>query len=331
MANRLYQNWRSYWQRRMENWLDRRVPIATSHKLNRHNLYTFPNLQGLLYLAALLVVWVMGTNYQNNLILGLCYLMASIFVVAILHGYANLAGLTIKFIGAEPVFAGDKAGFVVELSSDHRQGVENIRLRWDGSEADPISLSPGEPQRVTIWISANQRGYCRPRRLLLESYFPLGIIRCWTWLRLDARVLAYPRPLPLEEPRAATASGQEEGQGQLKRGEEFQGLRSYVPGDSLKHIAWKQFAQERGLYTKEYQEPLSSEKWLDWDSLSYDQEDRLACLCHWALAYEQRQLNYGLRLPGLELEPDHGPAQRSQVLTALALFNLPQVPQEPQP
>ena len=324
MTSHWRQQWRNYWQKRMEAWIDRRVAVANEHHLNRHNLYTFPNFQGLLYLGALLVVWVMGTNYQNNLILGLCYLMASLFVVSILHAYANLAGLSIKFVGAEPVFVGDKAGFVLELSSDHAKGVENIRLRWDGSAPDPISLLPGEPQRVTIWLDARRRGYLRPGRLLLESYFPLGIIRCWTWLRLDAKALVYPQPLPLQEPQAAAANGQEEGQGQLKRGEEFQGLRSYQLGDPIKHIAWKQFAQERGLFTKEYQEPLASEKWLDWQSLSYGQEERLACLCHWALNYEQRQLNYGLRLPGLELPPDHGQTQRLQVLAALALFNLPQ-------
>ncbi len=308
----------------MEAWLDRRAPLAPSHKLHRHNLYTFPNLQGLLYLTVMLVVWVMGTNYQNNLILALCYLMASLFVVAILHAYANLAGLTIKFIGAEPVFAGGKAGFVVELISHHPKGVENICLSWDGVEAEPVSLSPGEPLRLTIWITAHQRGYLHPQRLLLESYFPLGIIRCWTWLRLDAKALVYPSPMPLTEPMAAAADGQHEGLGQFKRGEEFQGLRNYTPGDSPKHIAWKQFAQERGLFTKEYQEPLSSEKWLAWDSLSYPQEERLSCLCYWALEYEQRQLNYGLHLPGLELPPAHGPRQRAQVLAALALFNLPQ-------
>jgi uncharacterized protein (DUF58 family) len=99
-------------------------------------------------------------------------------------------------------------------------------------------------------------------------------------------------------------------------------LRTYVPGDSIKHIAWKQFAQDKGLYTKEYQQFLSAEKWLDWYSLPHPQEERLGGLCYWALHYEQQHIPYGLNLPGLQLQPDQGPNHLAAVLSALALFNL---------
>lgn len=313
---------RQVWQRRFFYWVDKRAPLASIHKLTHKNLYTFPNLQGFLFLGLILVIWVMGTNYQNNLILGLCYLLVSLFVVSILHAYANLAGISIRFISAQPAFAGDKAGFVLELSVDHQRGSEAIQLRWADGDPEPVSLKPGEPQRITLWLDSHERGYLRPGRLLVQSHFPLGIIRCWTWLRLDAKALIYPQPLPVEEPHATLGEGKEEGGGQSLRGDEFSGLRSYVPGDSIKHIAWKQYAQDKGLYTKEYQQLLSAEKWLDWYSLQHPQEERLAGLCYWALHYEQQHIVYGLNLPGLQLQPDQGPNHLATVLTTLALFNL---------
>jgi len=322
-APRLLSSWYRFWQGQYFAWQDRRAPLATSHQLTHKNLGTFPTRQGLAFTLVLIVMWVLGTNYQNNLILALCYFFASLIVVAILNAFANLSGLRIRVIGAEPVFAGERAGLVVELCSDRPQGAENIRLCWDGCAAEPVSLAPGDPLRVTLWLPAPKRGYLRPRRLLVESQFPLGMIRCWCWLRLDARALVYPRPLALDEPRSAGA-GADQGDAGRQRGDEFQGLRDYIPGDQPKHIAWKQFAQERGLYTKEYQEPISAEKWLDWYALNYPQEQRLSDLCHWALVYDQQQLAYGLRLPGLELAPARGSAQRQQVLQALALFDLPQ-------
>lgn len=314
---------RQAWQRRFFYWVDKRAPLAVCHKLTHKNLYTFPNLQGFLFLGLIAVVWVMGTNYQNNLILALCYLLVSLFVVSILHAYANLAGISIRFISAQPAFAGEKVGFVLELSLDHHRGSEAIQLRWEAGQIESTHLKADEPQRITLWLPSHTRGYRRPGRLLVQSSFPLGIIRCWTWVRLDAKALVYPCPLAVEEPHASLGEGKEEGIGQSRRGDEFSGLRNYVPGDSIKHIAWKQYAQDKGLYTKEYQQLLSAEKWLDWDSLHLPQEERLQGLCYWALSYEQQQVPYGLNLPGLQLPPDQGPNHLAAVLSALALFNLP--------
>jgi uncharacterized protein (DUF58 family) len=311
---------RQRWQKRFFYWTDKRAPLATSHTLTHKNLYTFPNFQGFLFLGLILVLWVMGTNYQNNLILGLCYLLVSLFVVSILHAYANLAGISIRFINAQPTFAGEKAGFVLELRVDH-QGSEAVQLRWEQGEAETVSLKPGEPQRITLWLTSHQRGYLRPGRLLVHSSFPLGIIRCWTWLRLDAKALVYPLPIVSQEPRGVSGEGKEDGGSQSLRGDEFSGLRTYVPGDSIKHIAWKQYAQDKGLYTKEYQQLLSAEKWLAWDSLHLPQEERLSGLCYWALHYDQQHIPYGLQLPGLQLTPDQGSNHLTNVLSALALFN----------
>ena len=47
-------------------------------------------------------------------------------------------------------------------------------------------------------------------------------------------------------------------------------------------------------------------------------EQRLSHLCYWALEYEHRREDYGLRLPGKELAPGRGERHLEQVLTALA-------------
>lgn len=270
------------------------------------------------------VIWVMGTNYQNNLILGLSYLLISIFVASIVHTYANLAGIRLKFVSATPCFAGEKAGFVLELSRATRQGSDAVQLHWQGGESETLNLPPKEPQRIIVWLNSHARGYLRPQRLCLFSLYPLGLIRGWTWLRLDASALVYPQPQPGPEPVATLGDGDDQGTGTRSGSDEFNGLRSYVPGDSLKHIAWKQYAQQKGLFTKDYQQYLAADKWLDWDSLSQPQEERLSNLCYWALAYEQQQQPYGLRLPGLQLAPALGQEHLEAVLGALALYNLPQ-------
>ena len=322
-------SWRIRWEQRFYRWIDQRSPHALQVQLNRKNLYTFPNLTGLLYLLISAVIWLLGTNYQNNLILGLSYLLLSIFVVSILHAFANLAGISIRFVGARPAFAGDAAAFVLELSCTHKAGCDNLELRWPGGETRTITLNPNEPQQVIVRMPSHQRGYLHPGRLLVQSRFPLGIIRCWTWLNLDATALIYPAPAMTDEPHAQASDGRAEGGISQRGGDDFSGLRGYQAGDLIKHIAWKQFAQDKGLFTKEYEAQLSAEKWLDWDSLNQPQELRLSGLCYWALEYERQQVPYGLRLPGLSLVPGTGEHHQQTVLTALAEFNLPRDPRKP--
>lgn len=319
----LLASWRALWEQRFYRWVDKRTPRALQVQLNRKNLYTFPNLTGLLYLLITLIIWLLGTNYQNNLILGLSYLLVSIFVVSILHAFANLAGISIRFVAARPAFAGDDAAFVLELTCTHKAGCDNLELRWPNGETQTITLNHNEPQQVTVRAPSRQRGHLRPGRLLVQSRFPLGIIRCWTWLNLDATALIYPAPILTDEPHAQASDGREEGGTSQRGGDDFSGLRDYQAGDPIKHIAWKQFAQDKGLFTKEYEAYFSAEKWLDWDSLTQPQELRLSGLCYWALEYERRQIPYGLRLPGLSLATALGEHHQQSVLAALAEFNLP--------
>jgi uncharacterized protein (DUF58 family) len=326
MSN-LVAQWRQAWEARFYRWVDKRTPRATQMLLNRKNIYTFPNLTGALYLLSILVIWMLGTNYQNNLILALAYLMASIFVVSILHAFANLSGITVRAVAAKPTFAGDAAAFVLELECSAKAGCDNIELRWRKSgkasgESQTISLSPNEPKQVSLRAPSATRGYLHPGRLLIQSRFPLGIIRCWTWVNLDTCALVYPAPIATDEPHAQASDGKGEGGSSQRGGDDFSGLRDYQPGDPIKHIAWKQYAQDKGLFTKDYEAQLSADKWLDWDSLNHPQELRLSGLCYWALEYERRQIPYGLRLPSLNLAPAYGEHHLQQVLEALATFNL---------
>ena len=55
-------------------------------------------------------------------------------------------------------------------------------------------------------------------------------------------------------------------------------------------------------------------------------ERRLSALCHWVLDYHQRELEYGLRLPDIELSPASGDRQRERALRALALFGASEDP-----
>jgi uncharacterized protein (DUF58 family) len=75
------------------------------------------------------------------------------------------------------------------------------------------------------------------------------------------------------------------------------------------------------MLTKQFTGEAAAELWLDAARLAHlGVEQRLSRLAGWVLEAERSGLNYGLRLPGVEIAPGRGEAQRAGCLQALALF-----------
>src|SRR5690606_28097370 len=163
--------------------------------------------------------------------------------------------------------------------------------------------------------------------LIVESRYPLGILRCWARLDMDCRILVYPKPIAAG-PLPVAEAIRDEGDLAARQGaDEFAGYRSYQPGDSLRNVAWKQYARGMGLHSKDYSAYVDKRLWLDWDYLAgMNREARLARLCYWVLQASNAETEFGLRLPGQDLAPGRGPAQREQALRMLALFEVKEEP-----
>ena len=77
------------------------------------------------------------------------------------------------------------------------------------------------------------------------------------------------------------------------------------------------------MLTKQFTGDASAELWLDWSLLptGLELESKLSRMTGWVLASESGGLRYGLRLPGLTIQPAHGDTHRTACLTALALHD----------
>ena len=314
-----------FFRTQLYRWIDKRAKPATEHVLNQQRLYIFPTLRGQIFIVLIILLWLLGTNYQNNLILSLAFFLISLFIVTILHTYANLSGLTIAFSSSTSVFAGEQAEFIFTLFHA-KHDIENLNLRWRDSEFTVwhIEVKKNAKTQVSVPVHAARRGWLYPGRLLVESEYPLGLIRCWTWLNWRAHSLVYPAPKQSPQP-ASIATAEEVGSEHhpIKGGEDFSHLVEYRPGDAIHHIAWKPFAQGKGLHIKEFSQTVSRENWLDYQTIvAGDMETKLSALCYWALQYNIADEHYGLRLPGKVISPDKGFDHKVEVLRTLAMFGI---------
>ena len=103
-------------------------------------------------------------------------------------------------------------------------------------------------------------------------------------------------------------------------------MRHYRHGDPLKLVLWKKWAKSGRLVSRDGETAQHQTLWLDLaqcGGANGNMEHQLARLCAWVIQAERLALDYGLRLPGLELAPDHGSAHYHACLEALALHRTP--------
>ncbi|KIQ00805.1 MULTISPECIES: DUF58 domain-containing protein [Pseudomonas] len=308
-------------KQRWSRWLDKRIPAAASIQLSQRRIFILPTRVGVAFLFALLVMLLAAINYQSSLAYALTFLLGSVFVVTILHTYRNLAGLVLHGGGAGAVFAGEQARLRVRLESRGRVH-EAVALGWPPADTLQQDVAAGGATECELSLPTQRRGWLHPGRLRVESRFPLGMLVAWSLIDLDQAVLVYPRPLEGELPLAAGGSEDDQEQGHLSMGQgsdDFQGLRTYQPGDSRKRLHWKAYSRGQGLLVKDFAAQSGRDLLLDFDVLSGDLESRLSLLCHWVLVLSERQQPFALHLPGSLFAADIGERHREQCLRALAL------------
>lgn len=304
-----------------ERWLTRRIPPARAITLDQRRIFIFPTRAGFFFLFTLLLMLIAAINYQNNLAFALVFFLFSLFIVAILHTFANLSGLRIEALRARPAFAGESAEFEIQLRRASGRPYYAIHLGWSGQPRALASLTDGAAVNARLFYRSGRRGWLRPGRLRVHTEYPLGLLRAWTWIDLDLAALVYPRPIAGPRPRGG-GSGREPGEHRWREGsEDFYGFRAYRAGDNLRHVLWRAYAKGLPLQSKQFVEWQAQSQWLRWDDVGGDREQRLGLLCHWVLALHRQGELFGLQLPGVSVPPGSGEDHRDQALRALALFD----------
>lgn len=300
-----------------------RQPEPGTIFLLQKRVYILPTRAGLAYAFALAAMLIGSINYNLSLGYILTFLLASMGLVAILHTFRNLVHLQITPGRVEPVFAGEVAWFELFLENHAAYDRAAIAL-WHQGKATQCDLAAARGTTVRIAVASRTRGWLAPERVTVDTRFPVGLLRAWSYIRPDMRCLVYPKPddglLPLPEPSGGSGEKRVASGGS----DDFAGLRAYQASDSPRHIHWKAAARAQDLQTKVFSGRAAAELWLDWNQLPahLELEAKLSRLTRWVLAANRDSLRYGLRLPGLELPPDEGEAHHFNCLRALALYAL---------
>jgi len=290
--------------------------------LSQRRVYVLPTRHGMVFGIAVVLMLIGSINYSLSLGYVLTFLLAGLGTVSILHTFRNLAHLYVSTGRVMPVFAGDTAQFQIFLEnrSDFDRHSVDLTCRGATVRCDVPVL---RAVSVMVPLKSEKRGWLQLERVTMDTRYPLGLIRAWSYVQPDMRALAYPRPdtafLPM--PRSALETGNAISAGAGT--DDFAGLRPYQASDSPRHIAWKATARSDSLLTKLFAGQAASELWFDWNDLpsGMHTEARLSRLSRWVLLAEEHGLRYGLKLPGVSVPAGDGPEQRDRCLKELALHD----------
>ena len=310
---------------RFATWaLRTRPPEATPIILRQRRVYVLPTRAGLLFAVSLVVMLLGAINYNLGLGHALVFLLAGLGIVAILHTFRNLVGIGIDTGRAAPVFAGEMAHFALVLHNPRHEERRMVRLALPGGGTDVIDIPPSASTEARLGLPATRRGWLALPRVTIDTTYPLGLIRTWSYAAPAMHCLVYPQPAAVALPLPGSG-GDAGGHLQSTRGnEDFAGLRGHQPADPPRHVAWKAAARSDGsapLLTKQFSGASAEVLWLEWDTTpaALDVEARLSILARWVLDAADAGLDFGLSIPGVRLPPANGDSHVHACLKALAL------------
>lgn len=308
---------------RLRRWFLERLPRSDSLLLTQRNVYILPTRTGLMLAFTLFVLLIASINYQLSLGYLLTFLLAGCAAASIWVAHSTLRGLRLQLPAPQPLFAGALAMLDVLLINERRAPRLAIALAPYGTQHWSWADVPaGGRAQVQISFQPTRRGLHALPAITVQTLFPLGAFRVWSIWRPATHILVWPapekKPPPLPPGEPVAGSGIAAG---ARASGEFDGVRAYQHGDPMRLIVWKKFARAGELVSRDAMQMQQRQLWLDFAHAgALDAEARLSRLAAWVLAAEAQGLDYGLRLPGVEIPPDQGAAHRLRCLQALALW-----------
>ncbi|WP_246129181.1 DUF58 domain-containing protein [Colwellia demingiae] len=319
-----------------EHWLSRRIPTRKEHQLNSRNIMIYPTRFGLSYLGFVVLVFLLGTNYQNNIILLFSYLLASLFISVMLHSFYNFSQLRFYSTAKQQGYAGDELYFPIQITAVKMHYDINVHFTDStlNSQIERIVQCPQGSQEIKLSYKSSKRGMHCLGRVTLFSEYSLGIFKSKTILDFGHCAIIYPKPTNLIAGQYQLSAQSDEQSiesyqtSNLVGTDDFSELKSFVRGESRARTAWKQLAKGQGHYSKHYQANQGQLKWLKLDDMpSNNIETKLSYLCFLINELTATNQHFGLALStdinnkSMNISPNTGINHQQACLTALALYS----------
>lgn len=315
----------------MSRWFAKRAPKSDSATLHLRNVYIFFSREGLLFAVLLAITFIAGINYGNNLVLGLCFYLISVWLISFHVTFAHISGLKVQLIDVTMAEVGKPVWVTLKVLNTSRQPRRQLLFSFDQDRELGTKLSTGQkhkkattsdrsehadsgknPQKsvllsrlqdekiIRLPIKTRVRGQLELPRLQVKTVYPLGIMRAWSYVYFARMAWVYPKPLPFDWQTQYSQTNSEDLPlgGQYTQGQDdFDRLDSYIEGESLARVSWAHVARGQGMLTKHFGDPIGHEQLLAYSDMpAATHEQKLAQLAYGALTLGQLNVPFKMQL-----------------------------------
>jgi uncharacterized protein (DUF58 family) len=297
--------------------------LKNSITLEHKTIYVLPSSLGWYFIVVAILNFVMGINYQNNLILIMSYLMFVVIVIAILMGYSNVRGLTVTFKNVFSSFAAQTPSAQFILQSTH--ACQSISLIYQDITQTYCHLDEINNTAVTATLNLpyEQRGRYAFQRIKIASNYPFGLVTVWSYVLPQATVFVYPSLEKVHSDAHVSSLDEQADNGKVKKlgSEEFEHLVIHQPEMGLNRVSWKHYAKTQQLLVKEFVDFKTANALFDFNLMTGGTEQRLSQLCFLVCEATEQNSSFMLKLPNKSIEINTGQQHKQQCLECLSTYD----------
>lgn len=280
-------------------WLKKRFALNEKKQLRQRDILIFIYQYGLLYCCLIALTFIAGVNYANNLILGFCFLISSIFCLSFYLTFKQLHQLEIHIIHPEVV----QAQQVLNIELIFKQSIATTRyLYLEYQQQVQRILVTAKEHRISFYDIPQQRGEFYLAPIKLYSIYPLGLVRTWTYFYYQNVIWVAPKITQFQQENKIQQADF------TLDVDEFRELRNFQLGDNYQSVSWKHVALNQGLFVKVFEQMQNRQNiHINYEQMpSASHEEKLSLMMGLVEQCYQQQTAYSLHLPQQQLEYHHG-------------------------
>ena len=233
------------WEKFVTKYLIKRSNLH-KNKLNKKNLYIFPNSNGFKLGAFVFFSFTASIFYQNNVGLLISIILFFVYFLSIIISYQNLNNIKIDPLTTlVPQNKNVYLDYLIHSLNDR----ERLNLNISNNESNIKNVDLTNQKKIAFKNIFLKRGVYEIPILKLESFFPFGIIKTFGLVIFDQKLHIYPEPI---KPPQDLIKNLMIVNNLDENDYEFDQIEEASPGESLSRISWRYYSIKNKLFSKKF-------------------------------------------------------------------------------
>jgi len=276
---------------------------------------TRPTKYFIFLVLSIVGLFFLAYMHNYNIVYLMMFFIFSLASASSIIGRLNLYEIEASVLTSQDFFANKRNNYTLNIYNPNQEK-DCFSLECSNNDSSALihELPAGQSKSINLSLLSQKRGTDVLPPLKLGSHFPLPHELLFRYLPLTYEIIIFPEPKG--ESLDSFSSKHLYFVGEY---DDFEGIRSYRPGESLSLIYWPSLAKGGTLMSKEFS-LLEKSRHLHFDFIKAadNDEDRLSQLCLWALECKQKNISYTIYFPYISLNSKS--RSHHEILKFLALY-----------